>query len=348
MLLILYIFLVFAALWYSNRELVCGPRPYWNHQLWVKQILFLFFLILVVMSTFRPDTLPDYPEYVRIFTEDDLESVRYEIGDVLVIKIIRLFTSNPLFFFFLFGVVGIGMKLLLIYKFSPSVFLSTAIYLTGFYILLDMIQVRNSIAISFYLFAIIYRWKCDWKKFWVFAILSFLFHYSAVIVFFLALIHPEKRINWYKWIIPISYFIVMVMKITLGYLAGSLSGPYEALFNQMADDVDSRINILNSVALMRILFFYILFQYKDEISLKFPPIILMLKIYAIAICSFPLLSDYPAISGRLNHFLASVEILLIPSMIYITSIRRAIPRLLIYAYCIGSLIIFYFTEDIKL
>ena len=346
--LYLYIILVFYTLLCSTRELARGPRPYYSHQKWVRQILTLVFIILVFMSTFRPNTLPDYEEYVRIFTLDELSDVRYEIGDVIVIRTIRLFTNNPLVFFFLFGLVGIGMKLYLIKRYSPSVFLSTTVYLTGFFILLDMIQVRNSIAISFYLFAIIYRWKCDWKKFWLFATLSFMFHYSAIVVFALAFLHPQKRLNLYKWAIPISYFMAIVMKLTLGHLAGGLGGAYAALFAQMENDVDSKINLFNSVAIMRIIIFYVIFYCHDEIALKYPQVTLMLKVYAVAICSFPLLSDFPAISGRLNHFLSAVEILLIPSMIYITSIKRALPRLLIYAYTIGCVIIFYFSDNNKL
>lgn len=342
--LLLYILLILITFCWSISTINKNGVLYRSYNTNIKNKLLFLFIIMVFISTFRSSNLNDYHDYVRIFTVENLVENRYEPGDVFVINLIRLFSDNERVFFFIFALGGVGIKLFTIYRYSPSFFISVLIYLTGFFVLLDMIQVRNSIAISFFLLAVIYRSQEKWKKFLICAILSLLFHYSAILVFLLAFFHPNKNLFYYKWIIPLSYVVVWSGK-TIGFLAGYLPGPYQLLFEDYLINHDGEIiNLYNSVMLMRILFFYLIYHFFSQIYKKYPFVGIMLKSYALSLSLYVLTSDFPSIASRVNTFFASVEILLLPSLIYVRKWKTQM-KFLIYIFCLGYFIVFYIQDS---
>lgn len=343
--LFVYLFaIILSFFWTYKRKVGYGVFQERKHFLNDGRLIFII-LVLLLLSTTRSTNFPDCNEYIRIFTEDDLNDTRYEIGFKYSVNFLRLFTDEPRFFFFVFGLSGILIKLRTIYRYSPEYMASVLIYLTVFFVYLDMIQVRNSLSISFFLLAVVARSKDKWKEFIIYGIAAMLFHYSGFVVLLFAVLSYNKRIEFYKWIIPAAYIFHFFGNVVVGLDASSL-GPLGQAFmgNTYNNDLLKPVNVFNSVQLMRILFFYCIYLNINDIIHKYPIAYLMLKVYAIGIAMLPLLSFYPSISSRVNSYMCSIEILLLPAIFFIQK-HKQLYKWSLCLYCMGTLLIFLLSVD---
>lgn len=335
---IVILILFFIVILFSLREktsidtLHSFSRPPWSFP-----ALLLLLLFLSLIAAFKDNSMPDYDNYERIFRYADFEFDRYEIGNIVLVKAIRSVTNSLLLFFWFYAIISVGLKFFVIYRSSPSIFLSVAVLMSSVFILHDMIQIRCAVASSFFLFALYFRSRNDYLKCFFFSLLSFAFHYSAIVSFLLFITHPQKRIWLYALLIPISYTLALTGH-SFGYLAEYVPGGFEALW-KMYEGQDDPVNIFNINQLTRCAFFYLILAYYKRISQNYPLVILLLKYYALGICSLVLFVDVRVISFRLNSFFIIVEILLIPSVLYIKQKNLWFGRLLVLYYCIIGFII---------
>ena len=343
--LFIYIFTIILSLLWSCKRMVYSGTFIERKRFKYDSRLVLIFFLLLLLSTTRSTDFPDCEEYIRIFTEDDHNDTRYELGFKYCVNIIRLITNEPRAFFFIFGLIGISLKLKSIYKYSPEYMASILIYLTVFFVYLDMIQVRNSLSICFFLLAVVARSKDKWKEFFIYGLGAMLFHYSGFVLLFITALSSNRRIELYKWIIPIAYVFHFFGNVVVG-IDASMLGPLGQAFmgNTYNNDLLKPVNVFNSVQLMRILFFYCMYININDIIHKYPIAYLMLKVYAIGISMLPMLSFYPSISSRVHTYMCSIEILLLPSIFYIHK-HKYLYKCSLYAYCMGTLLIFLLSVD---
>ena len=171
-----------------------------------------------------------------------------------------------------------------------------------------------------------------------------LFHYSGFVLLFITALSSNRRLELYKWIIPIAYVFHFFGNVVLD-IDASMLGPLGQAFmgNTYNNDLLKPVNVFNSVQLMRIFFFYCMYININEIH-KDPIAYVRLKVYAIGISMLPLLSFYPSISSRVHTYMCSIEILLLPSIFYIHK-HKYLYKYSLYAYCMGTLLIFLLSVD---
>lgn len=342
--LFVYLFAILLSFLWTFKSKASFNIPRTNKFLNDRRRVFIF-LGLLLLSTTRSIKFPDCEEYIRIFTKDDLFDTRYEIGFKYCVNLLRLITNEPRVFFFIFGLIGISMKMKAIYKYSPEYMTSILIYLSVFFVILDMIQLRNSLSISLFVLAVVARSRDKWKEFVIYGLGAMLFHYSALVLIFFMVCSSRKRIELYKWIIPAAYVIHFFGNIVVTIDVSNLGLLSQAFIGNTYDnDLLKPVNVFNIVQIMRITFFYIIFFNINEVSNRYSYAYLMLKVYALGIAMLPMLSFYPSISGRISSYLCSIEILLLPSLFYINN-HKQLYRYILYAYCMGSLLIFLLSDD---
>lgn len=324
---------------------LCSIREYANLKIndslsrssWHFSVLMLLLLLLSLIAAFRDSSMPDYDNYERVFKYDDLDIARYEIGNTFLIKVIRSVTNSVVLFFWFYAIISIGIKLLVIYKSSPSILMPVAVLMSDIFILHDMIQIRCAVASSFFLLAVYFRSRNEILKCLFCSILSFLFHYTAIASFLLVFMHPQKRVWFYAILIPIAYLLAITGH-SFGYLAEFFPGGFEVLW-KMYEGGDEFVNIFNLNQLTRCVFFYLIYYHYKSISKNYPLVTLLLKCYAIGICSLVLFVDVRAIAFRMNSFFIIVEILLIPSILYRKQKNAWMGRLLVLSYCIIGFVV---------
>ena len=285
-----------------------------------KYLIILFLgLVLILTAGFRKEeAVRDYVTYVTYFHEQDFLLV--EPSFVLISNVIHLLIGPyPIYLFVLFATLGVSLKLTAIKQLSELWFLSIVIYVSHFFILHEMTQIRAGIASALLLLCVKPIYDRDLKKFLLFAFLGFVFHYSAIVILPLWFLGLKPRKIFLLFSIPVAYIIYftginLITTIPIAVIQSKIS-IYQTLM-EMGNEESILINVFNLVFLGKIaLFYFLLSKYKLIASHnKYVPV--LMKIYCISLISYPVLAVMPPVATRINELFAIVEIALLPLIYY--------------------------------
>lgn len=202
----------------------------------LKQILFVVicFLQCFLISAFRYRIGYDYAQYAIAFFRmvvhgfSNMTYEDWEIGYVLLNKIVGLFTAQPGAIMIVTSAISLAGPAYLIARYSKNAFLSVFLYVNFFLFYLDMNFIRQAIAMSIICFA--YGFLRD-KKFWRFLLLvliASLFHFTVlymVPVYFVCLLKVNSRTILFYLFGLLYYFM-----LSEGLLNFVLSGFHSEYF----------------------------------------------------------------------------------------------------------------------
>lgn len=314
-----------------------------------KSVLFILWFILVLISTFRSDEMPDYENYYNFITSNGKVGERFEVGFKTYVDVFKNIHNNPIFIFAAIAALSVGIKLFAIRKLSNSFWLSMIIYISGVFILHDMIQIRAAVASGLLLWATKYAYERNLKRFILTGGIAMLFHYSAIIIFPIWFISTRKTQRWfYISLIPLAFLLVNA-GFAFGYLAEHIPfSAFQTLWKayqiSMSQGLDSNINIFNSLYILRCAMCIFLLFNINKIALYSKIAILWVKIYTISLIIFTLFSDIPVIAFRISELYQVVEIVLIPTLILIPK-YRGIGKYITIAFGASLLFIFVFYNN---
>lgn len=317
MILFFYFFVFIISIFaLANKE----KANYFNILYWFTGFL------LIVYTAFRDgDAVADYHEYIRYYEnyEDTLVEPTYWFISYLVHNTF----DSPIFVFIIYALLGISLKFVAIKQLSKLVFLSVLIYISYFFILHELTQIRAGVASGMLLLCIKPLYERNLRLFLLYAFIATLFHVSAIIIFLFWFLDPF-RLNrkLYALLVPIAY-IVYFLNVNLVYI---IPIPYikEKIDIYQALIEDQNINVFNWVYLVRclILYYFLYFFSKLEQCNKYA--ILLIKLFAISLCSFTLFASMPVLGFRISELIGIVEVILLP-FIYYTISPRKISKVLI-------------------
>lgn len=315
--MILYILALYIVL-----SVVLISKQRWSSN---KTFIWGCFCLFIGVTTLRTHNMPDYENYYDYFVTGDFD--RAEIGFKFYVESLKHIVTNPKILFLAVALLSVGIKWTAIQKLSPCIWGTLLIYLSHFFILHDMIQIRAAIASGLFLWATKYLAERDAKRFFLISAIAVLFHNSAFVIFPLWFINTSKtQKKLYLWMIPIAYIIVITGH-SFGYLVShipitqiqTLWMMYEQM---MAQDVGTAINIFNSMHLLRCAVCIFILINIDKIAQYSPYAITWAKLYTISFVAFLLLSDIPVVAFRISELLQIVEILLIPTILLLPRYRQ--------------------------
>ena len=170
----------------------------------LKQILFvaICFLQCILISAVRYRVGYDYSMYAIGFFKmvikgfSKMSYLDWEIGYILLNKIVGIFTAQPGAIMVVTSVIIMAGPAYLIARYSKNVYLSVFLYVNLYLFYLDMNYLRQAIAMSILCFA--YGFLRD-KKFWRFLLLVIIastFHFTAIYmipVYFVCLLKINSR-----------------------------------------------------------------------------------------------------------------------------------------------------------
>lgn len=291
---------------------------YYKNENIQKAIFVVFSIFLIIFAGFRsPESVNDYENYVRMY---DFGFDYVEPTFKLISNIVRSHFDNYIYLFLIYAIFGVLTKVFSIKYLTEFYLLSLAIYVSNFYILQELTQIRVGVASGILLMMIKPIYDRDWKLFSLLCFVAALFHYTAIILIPIYFLNPHKisKLFWIL-IIPISY-IVHLIGINLSNLVSYI--PFEnvqRLWDAYTSDPDfENINVFNSVQLLRCLISFYLILFAEKIIANNIYFLILIKIYVIGIISFVLFIDLPVLSFRISELLYIVEILIIPFIIYTT------------------------------
>lgn len=259
-----------------------------------------------------------------------------------------LFDGNVQTFFLIYAIIGISIKIFAISNISLYPLFSMFTYFCLYFILYDMTAIRASVAIGFFLWAIPDILNKNFKSYLFKTIFAILFHYSALIMFFLYFINPDKINKKFYFIVPIILFLLSFMSenilVVINYLS-SLFPVYiewkiKAYITLLEDSTYNTINRFNPFILSLCIIYYVSLFNIDKFEQKVS--ILLLKLLALQISIFYLFYAIPPMAGRISQFIGISLVIFIPLFINIFK-----DNLLIYLLISFWLIIYFVSTIIK-
>ena len=109
---------------------------------------------------------------------------RFELGYLLVNKLLSIFFDNPQFLLILTGIFIVLSNVQFLYKYSKMLWLSVLLYFLLRYFDANMNIIRQAMALGFICYS--YSFLRE-RKFWLFTLfvfVAFLFHFSAIVFWF--------------------------------------------------------------------------------------------------------------------------------------------------------------------
>lgn len=298
---IIILFFCFSAV----MMFVSSPRQKRHKNIW------LYVLVLSLVAALRPDTMPDYENYVSaVENSNSYDSNRFEFT-FNVIKWIA--HSDYLALFFIYALISVSIRICQIKKLSPVLWGSMLIYISYIFVLHDMIQIRAAVASALLLVIIPHIYNRNWKAFLFLTFIAISFHYSAIIFLLLWFINPRK----YK---PSIYILALLLSYCLALLGTTVTSlisyipfePIQLLYTSYSSKVDDYVNIFNALQLGRCCLCVFLWYKASFVNARYKYYITLLKIYTLGLCALPLFSDIVALAVRVSQLLLSIEMILIP------------------------------------
>lgn len=271
-------------------------------------LIFLFFLLSLFAGLRAIDVSRDGFNYAYMFDSvyqySDWFSSRNELMAVIIpVTLKNLGIYSYISAFLTFALIGVGLKLLAIKKYSPVPLLSVLLYYSHFFILHEMTQIRVGVATGILLLTIddIYQKKFGKFVFKIFA--ASLFHFSSLAFLPIFFVDP-KKIN------RLVYFIILLVAISLGLAKGvnvfklipalsslnSKLAAYDALQNQMTE-----VNLFNVTMLINIFAISLQLLFIGRVRSISKYSIIIIKIMFFGIVSLYMFSSIPVIAWRVSE-----------------------------------------------
>lgn len=294
-----------------------------EQRIFYRPVLFVMFII----SAFRSANVDrDYQNYVTLL-HLSASDIFYPIEPTF--KIIswvsaNIFGYDTLLFIFYAGVI-VFFKSKFITRTSPYIMLSLLVYFSNTFLLHDMTQIRVAAASAIAFYALKYLVEKDKPKFFLFLLVAFSFHYTAII-FIVAMFFDQRRVSAFYIVIYTlaliavygAYFLGINILTLLSYINLPYVQAKYADYSAQNSSVDFvPINVYSALQLIHVMIVF----YSFSVSRKIKPsteLVLIIKLYSLAPLALVLFSFIPVFSLRISEFFSVAEIVLLPSLVLLT------------------------------
>lgn len=283
--------------------------------------LLVLSVVMALVAGFRPDDVDhDYMTYVEMYYNSF--SISTEVTFIMIVSFVELLFNDVTFLFVIYALIALAVHALAVKRLSSLWFLSLLVYLSNYYLLHEMNQIRVGVSAGLFLVALYYLGNGERRRFLLFAFFATLFHYTAFVLFFFAFFDgkPFKKWQYYFYlsIIPFAYLlyflhISILTTIPIPYFEEKLR-LYQAL--QAGGGMWDEINVFNLVLLTKIAMTLFLL-WKSSLVYEYNKYVyLFLKIEVLSIAAWVALCEMPVVAMRLSELLGVVEMVLFPMLFY--------------------------------
>jgi hypothetical protein len=282
-----------------------------------REIIIIMTILLVIVAAFRGAIDRDHKIYIAMY-QASLSGTNYNEFSYNILSLIIYYLSDNIIFIFIFyAILGVSIKINAIKKLTDFPICAILIYFSMYYILHEMTQIRVGLATGFILLSIPYIYEKDFKRFLLYVLLGFFFHYSVIIVLPFYFLSHNKISKWFYILIPLAY-ILYFLDLNISSLLeliklDLIAFKYKAYKTLSAID---RINIFNFIMIMRYIFIIFLLWKWEFLYEKNKYSVIIIKLYIISCFFLIILADIPAIAFRVSEIFAVVEIIIIPYFVY--------------------------------
>ena len=317
MVLFLYVTFYLFALYAEGLQ----PR---NKRYWLIAIC----LVLAFLAGIRePSKWADTGVYVSSFLDytpkfSDLTQYSQpfgyaEMGFYYIGVVVKTFTSNVTIYLIFIAALSFFFLYKAFDKYCYYPILGVCAYISRFYLARNLIQIRAGLSYAIILMAVQYITKRDWKRYFAWVFVAYLFHHSAIIavpLYFLCMMDIKKKH------IVIGTLIAFI-------IAGFYSNVVRSLVADRVTDLDVATTYItesyqrdwglsNPMIYFQTFLLLVYTFTEDRMRLTTSHYLTIRNAYFYSTLILITLSCYTALSGRVSSQFATLEMVIIPSIAY--------------------------------
>ncbi|MGN0328484.1 MAG: EpsG family protein [Lachnospira sp.] len=303
-----------------------GTLCFLEHRFSRKYNLLVYIILgftLIMFAGFRevgidPDSENYESAYRNYYSSSMLDSVDYSY--ILLSSFFNMFTTDVHSIFLFYAFWGITLKFIAFRQHSIVYFLPVVVYLSFYYELHELTQIRTGLMSGLFLLSIKPIAEGKRTKAFLLIILGAFFHISAIILLpFLFFKSNPLNIKWkilLVALIPAAY----VMSILLTNTTLTSDIPYigeKLILYQKAEQMGTAsvsVNIKSPLLMLSIFLYYYLIVFSKAIEKEMKCYPIMIKIFGVALFSYVAFSFLPVLAERVCYLFRLVIVLLIPAI----------------------------------
>lgn len=267
---------------------------------------------------------------------ESYELMYYEKSNVLVAKateptfeliasFLRSMSLGVNALFFAYAIISVPIHLVAFWKFSKIPFITMTIYVSYYFLMHEMVQIRAGVAAGLFLLAIYYYVEKRKVMALMFILLGITFHYSAaagLVIFFLKDNFPKWQKILLSAIVPIG-LVVYFSRVDLSLLIPEeIIGTKMAMYREMRDKGIEEEQAgwpleKNFLIWMNFVLYYASIYYSDYLMKHCKYVNVSIKILAVGFIFLLYLNGVSKVLGnRMNDYFSVVTIILWTASIY--------------------------------
>ena len=294
-----------------------------------KRILYavLGFVMVMIAGLREVGSVPDTETYEDMFyaKEGDITALLTEPSFKIISDILQSMSLGVTGLFFTYALISIPIHLTALWKLSKMPFLTLTLYISYYYMMHDMVQMRGAVASGLFLWAIYFY--VEHKKLYtlLLILLGTFFHYSAIaglLIFFLGNGFPRWQRYFLYAIVPIGIVVYFthfdIFSIIPDEWGGLKLMKYRTMREKGMDDELAGWKFeINILIWMRIVLYYCCIFYHDYLVKHFKYTSIAIKLQGLGFCFLFFVNALSQVVGnRMNDYFSVASILLWTASIY--------------------------------
>lgn len=296
--------------------------PRRNKKYWLMAICIVLAFLAGTRDSSWADTITymdSFLNYTPSFSDLTQYSRPYgydEMGFYYIGVFVKSYTSNVSIYFVIVALLSFLFLYKAIDKYCLYPIFGVCAYISRFYLARNFIQIRAGLSYAIVLMAVQYITTKDWKRYFAWVFVAYLFHHSALIavpLYFICMINMKKAHIVIGLIISfiIAAFYSNVIRSLVADNASDLS------VETYVDDFYQREWGLANPMIYFQTFLLLVYTFtENRMKLTTSHYIAIRNAYFYSTIILITLSCYTALSGRVSSQFATLEIVIIPSIAY--------------------------------
>lgn len=289
---------------------------------------FLYILmgfVMVLIAGLREIGLdPDSENYEYSFQHyyQSSEMGMVEPSFTLISAVLNVFTDNVHLLLLVYALLGVTIKLYAFKKNLQCIFVPLMLYISFYFVLHEMTQIRAGVVSALFLLAVYYIAKKEKRKALLLIIVGSFFHYSSLALL-PTLMFGNKDFNrkeniMIALLIPLSYLIYfggisMLLNTDIPLIGNKL-----AIYQQAMEKgkMTVNINVFDPVHLVSVMLFYYTLYFRKTITAFNENYNVVIKIVALGLFLHTSLAFLPVLALRISQLYSIVNIFLFSGIVY--------------------------------
>lgn len=300
-----------------------------------RQFLIIACVVLAVGAGLRNQLIwPDTPVYTLGFSDYTPSLSNYRAGDkpfgynemgfYFIGVIVKSFTNSTYIYLITISALTFFCLFFCFRKYSLYPILGLCAYLSRFFIGRNLIQIRSGLAYAVILMGIQYIANRDWKRYFGLVFIAYFFHHSAIIaipLYFISLIDFRK---WQIVAVLISAFVIagFFSDVLQNYIVDTSQDLDVATTYTQGIFIEESKGLANPLIYLQS-FLLLAFTFNEErLKLVVPHYYTIRTAYLYSTFILTAFSMFTALSGRTSTMFATLEFVIIPSLVYMFDKRN--------------------------